>query len=65
MDGAASGGHLEVVKWLQHNRAEGCTSAAMDGAAAAGALDVVKWLHKTGAKAVLLQQWITQLEVVM
>ncbi|KAE9073979.1 hypothetical protein PF007_g25590, partial [Phytophthora fragariae] len=45
MDRAAKNGHLEVVKWLHQNRAEGCTSHAMDSAAGHGHLDVVKWLH--------------------
>ncbi|ETL30661.1 hypothetical protein L916_16405 [Phytophthora nicotianae] len=46
MDGAAQNGHLSVVQYLHHNRAEGCTTAAMDQAAAHGYLDVVKWLHQ-------------------
>ena len=46
MDWAASGGHLEVVKWLNDNSEEGCTRHAMDIAAFEGHLDVVKWLHE-------------------
>lgn len=45
MDGAAEGGHLEIVKWLHSNRSEGCTKKAMDGAAREGLLDIMKWLH--------------------
>ncbi|OWY97148.1 hypothetical protein PHMEG_00032396, partial [Phytophthora megakarya] len=46
MDGAASNGHLEVVKWLHESRAEGCTKHAMDGAATGGHLEVLKWLQQ-------------------
>ncbi len=35
---AAAQGNLEVVKWLQENRTEGCTDYAMNWA--------VKWLHE-------------------
>ncbi|KAG6966570.1 hypothetical protein JG688_00006712, partial [Phytophthora aleatoria] len=38
-------GHLEVVKWLQPNRSEGCSSNAMDFAASNGHLEIVRWLH--------------------
>ncbi|KAG6963134.1 hypothetical protein JG688_00008284, partial [Phytophthora aleatoria] len=43
--GAASNGHLEVVKWLHANSNEGCTTFAMSAAAANGHLEVVKGLH--------------------
>ncbi len=42
MDLAAGDGHLEVVKWLQHNRREGSTEWAMVLAARNGHLDVLK-----------------------
>lgn len=45
MDCAAANGHPDVVKWLQLNRSEGCTSNAMDFAAANGHLEIVQWLH--------------------
>ena len=45
MDLAAMNGHLEVVKWLHHNRTEGCTKCAMHYAARNGYLQIVKWLH--------------------
>jgi len=46
MDIAVEYGHLEVVKWLHENCAEGCTTDAMDFAAKSGHLEVVKWLHE-------------------
>jgi len=46
MDWAATGGHLEVIKWLHENRNEGCTTRAMDSAATGGHFEVVKWLHE-------------------
>ncbi|KAF4323528.1 hypothetical protein BBO99_00006010 [Phytophthora kernoviae] len=45
MDGAASGGSLDVVQWLHDNRAEGCTISAMNRAAENDHLEVVKWMH--------------------
>src|SRR6476620_4102468 len=42
---AAENGHLDIVKFLHINRAEGCTKDAMDYAARKGHLDVVKFLH--------------------
>lgn len=36
MDGAAENGSLEVVKWLHHNRNEGCTGDALFLAAKVG-----------------------------
>lgn len=42
MDGAAGGGHLDVVRWLATNRLEGCSQAAFDMAAAEGHLHVIK-----------------------
>ena len=45
MDWAAMKGHLDVVKWLHFNRAEGCTEDAINWAAMNGHLDVIKWLH--------------------
>ncbi|KAK1942850.1 hypothetical protein P3T76_005487 [Phytophthora citrophthora] len=44
MDGAAARGRLELVKWLDTNRSEGCSSAAFNGAAANNHLDVLLWL---------------------
>lgn len=45
MVSAAAQGHLEMVKYLHHNRTEGATAQAMDFAAMFGHLDVVQWLH--------------------
>ncbi|KAF1314344.1 hypothetical protein FI667_g16756, partial [Globisporangium splendens] len=39
MDAAASGGHLEIIKFLHEHRSEGCTGAAMEDAATNGSLD--------------------------
>ena len=36
IDGAATNGHLDVVKWLHANRPEVCTIAAMNSAAIGG-----------------------------
>lgn len=47
MDEAAGNGHLDIVKWLNSNRKEGCSIRAMNHAALNGHLDVVKWLHET------------------
>nr|KAJ3415137.1 hypothetical protein HK105_001583 [Polyrhizophydium stewartii] len=46
MDQAAGAGHLEVLEFLHHNRAEGCTTAAMDRAAENGHVGVLEFLHK-------------------
>src|SRR3546814_6721985 len=45
MDCAAQNGHLDVLRWLDAHRYEGCTSWAMDHAAENGHLDVIEWLH--------------------
>lgn len=45
MDWAASIGRLDIVRWLDQNRKEGCTTEAMDLAAIGGYHDVVEWLH--------------------
>lgn len=42
MDGAAGGGHLDVVRWLAANRTEGCSQGAFDMAAAEGHLHVIE-----------------------
>ncbi|KAG3179896.1 hypothetical protein PC128_g15796 [Phytophthora cactorum] len=42
---AANRGHLDVVKWLDGHRSEGCTTAPIDSAACRGHLEMVKWLH--------------------
>lgn len=44
MDGAATLGHLGVVKWLHENRSEGCTRRALNQAACRKQFDVVEWL---------------------
>eukprot|EP01133_Synstelium_polycarpum_P007480 gene7480-8751_t len=36
---------LELVKYIHHNRTEGCTTDAMDYAAVQGRIDIVKFLH--------------------
>ncbi|EGZ24389.1 hypothetical protein PHYSODRAFT_487528 [Phytophthora sojae] len=46
MNGAASNGHLGMVKWLDEDRDDGCTGDAMNRAAWNGHLEVVKWLHE-------------------
>lgn len=46
MDGAAAGGHLDILKLLHYERAEGCTANAMDRAAGNGHLDIVKSLYE-------------------
>lgn len=46
IDGAAACGQLEVVKYLNENRTEGCTEDAMNYAAENGHLEVVKYLHE-------------------
>lgn len=48
MDGAAGGGHLEMVEWLAKNRREGCSSAAFDMAAAEGHLDIIEVVATSG-----------------
>ncbi|EGG24296.1 hypothetical protein DFA_06446 [Cavenderia fasciculata] len=48
MDRAASGGHLEMVKWLHFNRSEGCTKQALDNAVSirgGKGLDVARFLQ--------------------
>ena len=39
---AAANGHLEVLKWLDETRDEGCTAWAVDEAAKNGHFEVVK-----------------------
>ncbi|KAE8890580.1 hypothetical protein PF002_g16035 [Phytophthora fragariae] len=36
---------LQTVTWLDLNRSEGCTTAAMDGAASNGDLALLQWFH--------------------
>ena len=43
---SAETGHLEIIKWLHHNRTEGCTTWAIDWAASNGHLEIIKFLHK-------------------
>lgn len=47
MNGAASAGHLEVMKWLNQNRIEAHTTYTMNyariNAAKGGHLEVIKW----------------------
>ncbi|EEY57369.1 uncharacterized protein PITG_11220 [Phytophthora infestans T30-4] len=45
MNGAASNGHVETVKWLHEYRDEGCTMDAMNKAAWNGHLAAVIWLN--------------------
>ncbi|KAL3669252.1 hypothetical protein V7S43_005634 [Phytophthora oleae] len=47
MDSAASGGHLEIVQYLQENRVEGCTKDAMTNAVINGHADVVLYLGES------------------
>ncbi|KAI8851268.1 hypothetical protein BC829DRAFT_387730 [Chytridium lagenaria] len=60
---AATGGHLNVVKFLHENRDEGCSyeaienaaegghfGVAMEGAARNGCVELVKYLHDMGAE---------------
>ncbi|KAE9001529.1 hypothetical protein PF005_g11803 [Phytophthora fragariae] len=44
MDRAASGGHFDVVFFLQCERAEGCSAKAFVNATASGELEILKWL---------------------
>ena len=37
---------LDIVKFLDGNRSEGCTADVMDYAAENGHLEVIKWLHE-------------------
>lgn len=46
MDTASWNGYLEIVKWLDENRIEGCTVSAMESAAENGHLNVVKYLYE-------------------
>ncbi|KDO28663.1 hypothetical protein SPRG_06518 [Saprolegnia parasitica CBS 223.65] len=46
MDNAAASGHLEVVRFLQVHRTEGCTASALNSAICHGQLDVVRFLLK-------------------
>ena len=48
MNSAANDGHLEVIKWLHTNRAEGCTVYAMDYAIKNGHLYITNWLNSNG-----------------
>ena len=47
-EGAAKGGHLEVLKWAREN---GCPWDAWtcEWAADGGHLEMLKWLHENGA----------------
>jgi hypothetical protein len=45
LDLSSGNGHLEVVKWLHHNREEGCTAFAMDLAADNVHFKVFGFLH--------------------
>ncbi|EFA81970.1 hypothetical protein PPL_05204 [Heterostelium album PN500] len=45
MNFASSTGRLDIVKFLNENRSEGCTRDAMDSAAINGHLHIVKYLH--------------------
>jgi hypothetical protein len=47
---AASGGHVDVLEWLQANYPAKCGADAMDEAAYGGYLDAVKWLHANRAE---------------
>ena len=42
---AVINGDLEIVKWLYHNRKEGCTTDVMIWAVEYGHLEILKWLH--------------------
>ncbi|KAF1790257.1 Ankyrin repeat-containing domain [Phytophthora cactorum] len=59
--GAASNGHLEVVKWLHANSNEGCTTFAMSADAANGHLEVVKGLHANRSESVGKTCWTASL----
>ncbi|EGG16761.1 hypothetical protein DFA_07739 [Cavenderia fasciculata] len=45
IDGAAAKGHLNIIKFLQENRTEGCSRGAMNISSANGHLDCVRFLH--------------------
>lgn len=44
MDAAATYGHLNVVKWLQENRAEGCTNEVFTEVAKRGRCPMLRHL---------------------
>ncbi|TYZ52111.1 hypothetical protein PybrP1_003934, partial [[Pythium] brassicae (nom. inval.)] len=47
LDGAASVGHLDIIKWIHENMPkDASTPDAMNGAASGGHLEVVQWLHE-------------------
>ncbi|EFA78425.1 hypothetical protein PPL_09077 [Heterostelium album PN500] len=46
MDVAASKGYLEVCRFLNENRTEGCTYKALESAIVQGHIDVVKYLYE-------------------
>ncbi|EFA76908.1 hypothetical protein PPL_09660 [Heterostelium album PN500] len=45
MDEAAANNHLALVKYLHHNRSEGCTTAGLNQALANGNIEVIQFLH--------------------
>ncbi|ETP32988.1 hypothetical protein F442_18403 [Phytophthora nicotianae P10297] len=50
MDGAAGGGHFEVLLFLQNERSEGCTSKAFVNATTADELTILQWLFEHYSK---------------
>lgn len=51
MDFVATKGYLDMAKWLEANRRDGCTSCAMEDAAQNGHLHGIQWLRsKQGQK---------------
>lgn len=44
MDWAAVNGHFDVMKWLDANRTDGCSDAAVNSAAEAGNMEMLLWL---------------------
>ncbi len=49
MNYAAAGGHLDIIKWLSHNRSEGCTTKAIVYAERNGHMNISKWLYNNNS----------------
>ena len=45
--------HLDIIKWLHKNRAEGCTTYAIGEAAKYGHFEVVRWLNESRSEGFL------------
>lgn len=54
---AALYGHLDVIKWLNSKRIEGCTTVAMDRAARFGHIDILKFLYENRKEGCTSAAW--------